>query len=192
MLQIQTIFLNSKPCQDYSIAKVWKQQTLPAFVVTTYRYASWFSKGGKKWSAIKLYFGYHWSALLPFTLECEKCPFQMNFIHCVVSEHDGIEFWSQVLFNYVHKKGFMLRIWRLGLPNAHWVEIYSEGLFFIPIHSCVFTTYFYNFKENMYFKWIFIEKRRIKSEIFHQKGFHPIILVHEAPHYAGGKCNELS
>ena len=48
-----------------------------------------------------------------------------------MSEHDGIEFWSQVLFNYVHKKGFMLRIWRLGLPNAEWVEINSEGLFLL-------------------------------------------------------------
>ena len=39
--------------------KVRKQQTIPAFVVTTNGNASSFSKIGTKWSAIYSYFGYY-------------------------------------------------------------------------------------------------------------------------------------
>ena len=38
----------------YCSAKVWKQQTIPAFVVTTNRNALWRSKIGKNWSSIYL------------------------------------------------------------------------------------------------------------------------------------------
>ena len=44
--------------------KVQKQQTVPAFVVTTDRNASWCSKIGKKWSAIIPYFWNHWWCLI--------------------------------------------------------------------------------------------------------------------------------
>ena len=40
-------------------AKVWKKETVPAFLVTINKNNSWNSKIGKKWSAMYSYFGYH-------------------------------------------------------------------------------------------------------------------------------------